>query len=283
MNQKRNLRLFIFRYHLIPVTSEDRQHSLFGEKMNLEEIKKRKNDFFKEAILELDDIEGKYPIQIYDHEKDSFLLRIAQKKSQTVTKNFKREYITNEPYCYVIINNDKGVQKIAISENPNAFSNPDVVKNILGNILQKLLLRYQLNIEIEQLFDVGTFWNYLELNKGAIKSINFEFIKPNLADISKSLTKNLKDFTNAVNSHKSNIIVKAPDQGYLENIDKKNIAVKGLVDYSSEGGGNIKVKVKGLKKYLKTKDSPKTLTVKELDLEGTPDQIIKLYKELLKS
>jgi len=118
-------------------------------------------------------------------------------------------------------------------------------------------------------------------HKKEITYINFEFIKPNLADISKSLPEVFKNFSDNVNSHKSNISIKAPEKGTLENISKKNTEVKGLVDYTSNGAGSIKLKVKNIRKQLNTKENPIILQVRELDIEGPSEQVIKLYQSIV--
>lgn len=283
MKNEREIRLFIYRYHLIPLSSESKQTSLFGDEISIDEIKKNKNNYFEDVLSQIEATKGKNPIKLFDSSGKKFLLKIAQKKNQTVTKDFKREIISNEPYCYVIINNDPKVQKIAISDNSMAFSNTDVVKNILGQIFQNKLKRYSLSIEIEQMFDAQSFWSYIRTNQDSVQRINFEFIKPNLAEISKSLSSNLRNLQDDVNSHRTSLIVSAPQKGTLENINEENETIKGLVDYSSEGGGNIKVKVKGLRKQLKTKDNPVTLKIKEIHLEGTPEQVMKVYRDILNS
>src|SRR5699024_5575866 len=163
------------------------------------------------------------------------------------------------------------VQKIAISDNKDAFSNQDVVKNILLKILRRDLNRYGLNIEIEALFDTISFWRYVAKHKDQITYINFRYIKPNLANISSSLT---EDF----NINESNISVKAPKNGTLENIDKDNKNINGLVKYTSEGAGTIKLKAKGVRKVMNTKENPTITTVEDIQIEGAPEQVIKIYK-----
>lgn len=181
----------------------------------------------------------------------------------------------------MVINNDKNVQKIAISDNLEAFSSPDVVKNIILKILKKELAKFQLNIAIESMFDSVNFWDYIDKHKDKITYINFQYIKPNMASISKSLPEDFKTFSENVNSHESHITIEAPENGVLENIDKNNSDINGLVSYTSEGAGSIKLKVRNVRKYLNTKESPLILQIDEIELEGAPEMVIKTYKHIV--
>lgn len=281
--ENKTINFHIYRYHLLPIDTNNKQIDLFkNETFTFDEIKERKNEFFTKTLDNL--IESKNnnnPLKLEHTEDGFYLFKLAQKKTTTITQNFENVTIDNEPYVYVIVNNNPSVQKIAISDNFEAFSNPDVVRNILKKVFKKDLEPYGLNIELEQLFDKVDFWNYVGKHKEEITYINFQFIKPNLADISKSLPDVFKNFADNTNSHESHITIKAPDKGTLENIDKANKNIEGLVDYTSNGAGSIKLKVKNIRKQLNTKENPVILQVKELDIEGPADQVIKLYKTII--
>lgn len=279
----KTLNFHIYRYHLLPISRNNQQTRLFQDKeLTYEEIKEKKNQFFKEVLdVLVDSKSNSNPLKLYHQEGDFYLFKIAQKKTTTIYQNFENLIIDNEPYVYIIINNHPEVQKIAISENSEAFSNPDVVRNILKKVFNKDLSRYGLNIEIETLFDKVDFWNYVSKHKYDIKYINFQFIKPNLANISGSLPEDFRNFADDVNSHESHISVKAPENGTLENIDKSNKEIKGLVDYTAEGAGSIKLKVKNVRKQLNTKENPVIFQAEEIEIEGAPDQVIKMYQNIV--
>lgn len=273
----------IYRYHLLPIVTANRQIDLFEDKkFTIAEIKQRKNEFFGKVLEKL--VESKsnnHPLKLEHSEDDYYLFKLAQKKNTTITQNFKNLIIDDEPYVYIIFNNKADVQKIAISDNKDAFSSPEVVKNILKRVFRQDLEKFGLNIELEALYDKVEFWNYVSKHKDEITYINFEFIKPNLANISNSLPQVFKNFADNTNSHESHIIIKAPEKGTLENIGRSNENVKGLVDYTSEGAGSIKLKVKNIRKQLNTKENPVILQIRELDIEGPSDQVIKLYKTIV--
>lgn len=281
--ENKKINFHIYRYHLLPLTSKESQLDLFPEKkLTYNEIKKQKNDFFKEVLNKLKEYKfSSHPLKLHHQEDTFYLYKVANKKTTSITRNFETEIIDNEPYVYVIINNNNYVQKIAISENSDAFSDTDVVKNILNKEFQKHLKKYGLNIEIQQIYDKVNFWQYVEKYKNRITYLNFLFIKPNLADISKSLPKVFKDFSDNINSHKSQMVVQAPEKGVLENVDKSNSAINGLVDYTAEGAGYVKMKVKNMRKTINTNESPINLQIDELEIEGAVDQVLKMYKTIV--
>jgi hypothetical protein len=280
---KKLINFRLYRFHLLPLSSDDSQTSMFPKKkMKTSEVKEKKNLFFSLVLSSL--VESKNnsnPIRLHHNEDEYFVFKIAQKKTARITKDFKNETVSNEPYSYIILNNDPSVQKIAISENGEAFSNTEVVKNILKKVFSKELEQYQLNIAIEPLFDSKNFWEYVDKYKDELTYINFQYIKPNLASISKSLPADFKKFAEDVNSHESHLTIKAPDKGVLENINKKNAVVNGLVEYSSEGAGNIKLNAKKIRKHLNTTDKPVIQQIDELEIEGAAEQVIKLYKSIV--
>lgn len=273
----------IFRYHLLPIDKLAKTIQLFPEKeISFEELKLAKNDILDNILESLEDsLANTNPLKLEDKDGKFYLFKIAQKKEATITNNFKKKVVSTEPYVYVIINNDKGIQKIAISENSEAFSKTTVVKNLLKTILRKELRKYGLNIEIEQIFSSISFWQFIKSHKKEISYLNFEFIKPNMANISGKLPEDFKKLADNVNSHESHITFKAPENGVLDNINQDNKTINGLVEYSALGGGNIKLKVKGIRKQLSTAENPAFIEIREMDLEGQADQVIKMYKMIV--
>ena len=133
----KQITFYLFRYHLLPLSSNDTQLQLFPEiKISADEIKKNKNLYFSDVLKKLDSSSNNTnPLKLYDKDDEYYLFKIANKRTTKLTKNFSSQYIDNEPYVYVIINNDPLEQKIAISDNIEAFSSYITVQNILKCIL----------------------------------------------------------------------------------------------------------------------------------------------------
>ncbi|SHF91249.1 hypothetical protein SAMN05444372_101146 [Flavobacterium micromati] len=268
----------LYRFHLLPITTS--QFSLFDEVISYDELVKKKNKFFDEIVQDLQNRTEDFPIELYSVEDNSYLFRLANPKTTMIYRNFAEIPENTEPYIYIIINTDPQVQKIAISRNPEAFSTPNVSKKVLVSIFSKYLKNYGLSIEFEQLFESKTFWSWVDKYHGRIKSIDFEIIKPNLSKISHTIKDTLKPLIESTNSHKTHLKLDAPVEGVLENIDKSNTLVDGLVEYSSEGGGNISMSVFGVAMRVKTDNMVTTKRISEINIKGSPDQVIKLWKNI---
>lgn len=284
MSKDRNILSFnIFRYHLLPISQDSVQTSLFPRQtFSQEEVIERKNEFFQITLNNISENKKiKTPMIIHWNDEDYFVLKVANKKLTTIYKDFKSSDHPTEPFVYVLINNDPEVQKIAISENIQAFSNPLVVKNVLSKVFNKELKELGLSITINNLFDKQDFWKIIENNTNKITYIDFQFVRPNLAKISKSLNEVFRNFSKDLNSHESHLSVKSPTNGVLENLDKENKTLKGLTDYSSNGGGNVKIKVKGYSKLFNTNEKPVTVNVDEVNIEGVAEQIIPVLKSII--
>ena len=275
----KNLKFHIFRYHLNPLLNGI-QH-INGEDKSAEDLKKLKNNILNTTIQNLNYYkDSRHPLKIEYGEDNIFVIKIAQKKMIEHVENFKVSLISNEPFVYVLINNNPTIQKIAISENSNAFSDPSAVRTLLNKILNRELSDKGICINIEKMFKKESFWQLIHGNHKKIQAINFKYIKPNLANISSSLSDIFKDFSNTLNSHESIMELKAPKNGHLENINESNEEINSLVDYISEGGGEAKVKIKGMRTSYSTKTNPIIINVDEAEISGTPDQIIEIIKHV---
>ena len=262
------LKFHIFRYHLNPLSNKE-QH-INGKIKTVRDLKELKNTIFNEILQSLNFYkDSRHPLKIEYNEKDIYIIKIAQKKTIEQTSNFKVRLIPNEPFVYVLVNNSPSVQKIAISENREAFRDPTTTKNILEKILNR------------ELSNKESFWQLVENNENRIKSIKFKYIKPNLANISSSLSEAFKNFTNRTNSNESHIFIKSPKNGHLENINKFNEEINGLIDYTSEGAGEVSMKIEGIRQEYSTKNNPVIITIKEIEINGNSEQVTEVFKKLL--
>jgi hypothetical protein len=275
----------IYRYQIVPLHTSF-QTTLFGQVSSYQDLIDKKNDFFLEVV---NSPKTRYRghgynvlSQIEYNDKGTLILHLGVEKTREIHReDFKSTYIKDYPNIYVYVDNNPQVQIIAIQNNLDTFTDTDAVANILKDAYSKALARYELTVYIEQTFDQKEFWTTIEQHEGRITNLLFEFIKPNLANISKSAVEQLKLLKNSVNSHKTDLEFKAPKGGTLENLTPDNTEIAGLVEYNQEGGGpSPRIKIKGLRYYIKTTKSEKTIELAEV--EGSPEKIAKLLKKLLK-
>lgn len=117
------------------------------------------------------------------------------------------------------------------------------------------------HIEIEPIFSPNSFWEFAERNRGAITSLTFEFVTPNMFGTTDEVSVELKSFRDIEKAQKVVISVKSED-GIQTNTQK----IENSVEYVTQGTGSIKAQAKGGKRYnSKTKTEYSTLPLSEID------------------
>jgi hypothetical protein len=254
--------------------------------MSTKELVSRKNEFFKDVITDEKNIfrgKGSKIIGRVEYEKDDdILLKIGVEKNKEINKSdFKKETIKDYPNINVYINNRNDKQFLIIQNNLDAFSDSITAKNILKNTWSKKLEKYQLSLYIEQTFDKNQFWDTIKQYEGrGITSLKFEFIKPNISNISGAIKSSLTAISNELNGHSIDLNIAAPRDSTLENIKEGDPIVESLLDYNKEGGGKSPlIKVKGIRSNIKTINSERTINIQEFN--GTTEELIKILNGYL--
>lgn len=277
----KNPRFHLYRYQLLPINRF--QGDLYGAK-TVDELIANKNVLFREAL----NAPGAFQTSRTDtttkkfFELDEFILfHIAANRSfNHEMKDFRTETIDNWPKLLVVIWNSPDRQLIAIQHRSTAFQKTDAVARLIFESIAPVLLKHQLTAIWEPLFEKHVFWDLIRAHEGKIQEVEFEIITPNMANISGVLPQNLKDFARETNSVRNKILIEADPASSLK-IDDSNPTVAGLVDYSSEGGGDISIRVSGYRKKIHTSTTVKEIEVDELALQGEPFEVAKALKELL--
>jgi hypothetical protein len=102
-----------------------------------------------------------------------------------------------------------------------------------------------------------------------------------MANISNTLSGTLKELAKDTNSSQSNLQLRSDPASALD-IDKKDQTIQGLVDYTSEGGGDISIKIKGLRKRIQASRSIREIELDDLQLSGPPEQIAGVLRNILR-
>lgn len=282
--KKKVLRFEIYRYQLLP---KDRffQGELFSEIKSVEDLLEKKNDIFQEKIKEIKKFRGKKAeiiSKLLHEDKDFLLYRFAANRALTLeTEDFKEEEIENWPSFLFAIWNDPDKQLIAIQERKEAFSHTESAVRAFEKTINFQLVDRQLRIYIEPLFKEEAFWKIIQNYQNRIKEITFELITPNMANISEVLSDELKDFAKGTNTGKTKLAIASDPESAL-NIKKDNTKVDGLVKYSSEGGGNISVKVSGVKRRIQTSRTKKSFEIGEIEINSnTVEEISTMIRNIL--
>lgn len=284
MARKKKTDFQIYRYQILPI-SRNIQKDFFEGIDSIEELIAKKNQFFKETILKIKNFE--YPYSDLAHKvrhqgEDFFLFRFGVNRSiSRETREFTEEEIDNWPSFYVGIWNHPNKQFFVVEERRDAFQHTKSFVKLFEENVNKFLERYNLVCLIEPLFEENSFWAVVNEYQERITSVEFELITPNLANISGKLSDELKDFAKSTNSQKTNMKIQSDNSSHLD-IQEDNKNIDGLVDYSSEGGGDIKFRIKNLKKTISLGESVKTIQIDDIYISSiNTKEISDLLKDLL--
>lgn len=105
-------------------------------------------------------------------------------------------------------------------------------------------------------------------------------VTPNMANISHTLSEDLKALAKTSNSAVTDLVMNATEGGSL-NITPQNERIQDLVDYSSKGGGTIKVKFKGVRNREDTNNKHSSMVIQEGELEGYPKDLAEFIDKAL--
>jgi len=276
----------LYRFQILP----DREHiqKTFGhgfEIQDREDLVDKKNDIFLDTLERIKEFDHQSRL---DHRillKDEYfvVLRLqVERDLDRFTKDEDREKVESWPFAHILINAHPRVQKIAIEHNYKAFSNTRTVANILEKNVRELISEFQLGFYLESIWEKNSFWEVAEEYEDRITGLGFEIISPNLANLHETLSDELQGLAENTNTQKTNLELNSNNNSHLI-LKKDDTYLDDLLDYTSEGGGSIKFRIKNLNKTITTDESVKEVSVDELELEASTEEDIEEAQEFLKT
>jgi len=275
-------RFHLYRYQLLPL---DRyfQGDLYGPK-TIEDLLARKNEILADALRGPGAFMARRAqtvTQALATAGDFLLYRIAANRSlQHETRQFTTEVIDNWPKILVVIWNAPDKQIVAVQHRSTAFQDTTSVLKLIFEPLEPVLSRYHLTALWEAQFEKKVFWDLIDKYAGKVQGVDFELITPNMANISGVLPGDLRDFAKRTNAIKSKVALTSGPASSLK-LERNDAVVSALVEYSSEGGGDIALRLAGIKKTVHTSRTVREITIDEAALHGSADDVAKLLRELL--
>lgn len=273
----------LYRYQILPI---DRKQSVLfeNEELSIEELIKRKNEFFIEAFENLcsktnyshynkDIIFGKIAPKVKPiSENDNvYVFVMAKQKHMTrETNHFTSQDIENWPKIYLIVMNNDYEQIIAVERRTSAFSSTKNAVDKLSKKLNAVLECKNLAVHISPIYEKRSFWEYIEGEK--VKKVEFNLITPNMANISQTISDDLKALAKNSNTARTELALNAADNSNLH-ITPDNEQIMDLVEYASQGGGEIKVQIRGFKKAININKGIKTVSIDNIGIMGNAKNI----------
>jgi len=285
--KSKDLQFYYYRYQIVPTSNSIQTTIDDYEIKDYEDLVSKKNKIFRDVVnsksILMQGRSADYIYKVLSVEHNYFLLRIARKKDINIDKeDFSEETIVSYPNVLILIDNRPSVQQLIIQMNYRAFESTEVVANILEKNFNRYLHQYQLSFYLRPITEKQEFWELTKKYEDRITQVAFEIIKPNMANISKNLSEDLKSLQKDTNSHKTKIELNSTEDSRLENLNEKNGELAGLVHYANEGGGEISVKVKGIRKKIHTNKQVITESIDEITIKGVdPKKMLDILKAAL--
>jgi len=279
---------YVYRYQILPL-SANFQFRLDSEFKSNEELIENKNKILNDIITN-DKVnyrgKGYNVISKNESSKDALhFLRMGVEKTLNIhDKNFDSKTTYDYPNSLVFIDNNPDKQFILVERELDAFYKPKALMNIIEKSWDENLNTLGLTVYLNEITDPSDFWGTMMEYKGRIKALHFNFIRPNMANISGEAVKAIKVLKNKSNSHKTTLGLNAPKKGVLENLDPDNEEIAALVEYQAKGGGNATIRVKGSRKKIKTSKKQITFEIDEAVIENVPyDRVSDILKSYVDS
>lgn len=132
--------------------------------------------------------------QIAEPQDGVYVMRVANVRSLSITnEQLKEEIVKDYRNCLVIIDNRKGMQRIAIEKKTKVFQRTQTVAGILQATLNVLLKRYRLKVILEAPYPKQVFWQVVREHPKGFKKITFHFPHLNLDRLTKVMDGFLTD------------------------------------------------------------------------------------------
>ena len=272
-----------YRYQLLPLDRNETK-DLYHD-YSAEQIISRKNQFFAEALTHLPRVNHKrveVNISIHEIQQDFFRIHLAPSRPLTrETTDFRREKVENWPHIDAYILNRPEDQLLIIQDRPTAFASTDTVANIIFRGTRGVLDKIGLSLQIEPLFNKAYFWSLVNQYSNRITWVEFEFVTPNMANISKTLASTLKSLGKETNAVKEQLTLRSDPSSSLD-ISQTNPTIQGLVEYTSHGAGDIKLKIKGIRKRFQTSNSRREVHLSGVEITADAKDIVEIIREALR-
>lgn len=272
----------LYRYQILPI---DRfQEDMWDGIANIDELISQKNSLFFDVLLGTErffDAHHTTTVKKLFSDEDFVLYQLGvHRKISRETKDFRDEKIDSWPSILLAVWNAPDKQLIAVQKRTTAFQSTNTAVKLIIETIKPNLAHRNLRVIQERLFETKVFWELLEKYRKRVQYLEFEMITPNMANISGSLSEDLKNFNKHSNATRSKLKLEADPESALH-LEESDETLQGLVEYASNGGGNINIKINNIKKIQKTNKSVRSVEINGVMIQGNAEMIVEALKRLI--
>lgn len=185
--------------------------------------------------------------------EDVFLMVVCNEKCHKYREKMENKELVHHPGCRVIIDNRKGVAQMAVERSEAFSNNPDKVRDLIEDALNKAFTRFELAVEIRAKMREREFWEMVDDQrnnfKDPIKKVVFDFPNPSNVtpvDATEAMLERLtllNALTAAVNAAKGTLNLMS-DKNKIIELERSQEDIAALVSLCSQNGYDIAVHFK---------------------------------------
>lgn len=222
---------------------------------------------------------------------DMLLYRIAKHTSVQINKSpeehFESEHVDHWPNVSMVIgtnpeiNNAYG-QIIAVEVKKSVIKDPITILRHWADKLNEQLVAYGYVLSVNPITIEKNFWTIVNKYKNEIEEVVFEYSMPNLFNTGDELEDELKAANQSTNASKA-VLMLSNKAGTL-NLSEENTLLKQTAEYIENGGGEFKLKRKGVRPYIMSASKIKTqrFEIENLYIESQEGRTLKqMLKDIL--
>lgn len=252
---------FATRYSLIPDSQLDfesikgiSKETKFMNWLTSFEAEKKKELYYRGTNYTL------YCKQLSD---DCFLMSFAKELQETIgektDEGIHDTLINNYKKCTILIQTQN--QWMLIEKSSDISNGIESQKNLIANVISKLLESKNLCFELGIMTEKNNFWTYVSTNKDCLTDIDITLSSPNFLGGIKSVSEFLHKTKDIYNNTSVDIHLKNKE-GHLI-IDPENDFLQDVVRYTSSGCGKWKIKTTTDKTGCSSSDNPYIIQLPE--------------------
>lgn len=268
-------RFTIYTYMFKPI-NEPQEPDMFSPEVKVEESLARKQELLGELFLADSNLrfsrirnssndESKQFEHLVVAQNDGIIvMRLANTTTQVHEKDFNRWTEEDNPSLFVLIDNRKDKQIIAIENRPQAFGDTQTVAHIMEETFNRRLWSKRLQVQINAKYRTREFWDVVSEYDQGIASVTFKFPYPNLPEISNMVGEYYTELAKRTNTEPKTTITAPPKERAI--LDKGDLILESMIKAASASGKVIMMRPKGARKWRKI--GLKTIVQEELSAQA---------------
>ncbi|MDE6688782.1 MAG: hypothetical protein K2J86_02690 [Prevotella sp.] len=267
-------RFTIYTYQFKPINAPV-EMDLFRPDVDVEESMRNKQDIFGCFFLHDSKLRFKYNNQEFDYHVVAqhggiIVLKIANNSKLIHESNFNRWEEEDHPSLYVIIDNRKDKQIVAIENRQLAFSDTTTVARIMAESFDRLLLEHGLEVSVDAKYHRHEFWEIVTECGNGVASVKFKFPYPNLPAISDLVGEYYTEVARRTNGEPTTILTARAKERLI--LERGDLLVENMISAASASGKLIMMRPKGQRKW-------KQIGLRTIVHEELSDQVLNHLEE----